>query len=368
MSPTKTSADGCYRFDRVFRGLGRLQVSSGARTLREYHRRDALLTKLYEQGRLDLLRGLKRRDLSITELLDADRRDVLATARADHLALRRPLWQAAEASLAAQSSNVDRYRDSLAALRRSGILLDTATVGQLADVDWRALEAAWGHSAADWNHLRRMISRVLTLLLEGAHHPFRHQVLRDFPLRRETGREPDLTPAAFHVALAALEPPFRPFVWVLAATGMRPGELWQGQPDDLMPLTMAYRIHRRVKNRTSVRSIELDANVYAVLASCLPATVKQDRVLRAWGRACATVGIAHLTLHDLRHCFAQWAMDAGVSEADLQRQLGHLTPAMTRRYQMRKQRRRVTEVVAGVLGAPQFVPQPVVRKDTKRGA
>src|SRR4051794_22682743 len=98
MSPVRTSKTGCFRFDRLFRGVGRIQCSSGTTKLTDFRRRDALLTKLYEQGRLDLLTALKQGRITAAELLDADRRERLHEAAAG-LVADRALWSTAEATV-----------------------------------------------------------------------------------------------------------------------------------------------------------------------------------------------------------------------------------------------------------------------------
>jgi hypothetical protein len=52
MSPSKTSPDGCFRFDRVFRDVGRITCSSGTRRRADFRHRDALLCRLYDSGGL----------------------------------------------------------------------------------------------------------------------------------------------------------------------------------------------------------------------------------------------------------------------------------------------------------------------------
>lgn len=368
MSPTRTSKAGSFRFDRIFRGVGRVQLASGAKTLREFNRRDALLTKLYEQGRLDLLRGFQAGTITMAELVDADRREQLATTRADHLTLRRPLWVTVNSLMAKESRTFLRYRQSLNALKARWPLHPDPVVRHLADVDWEALCASWGKSAADWNHVRRAVSRFLGLAL-GKLHPVRVETMARFPSLEEVAREPDMTPKAFRRVLTHLDPIFQPYVWGLVGSGLRAGEFWQLQPTDLMPLTQGIRVRRKVKSRTSYRVLELDPWIYAQVAHCVPAAIKHDRVLRRWEDACKAAGYTPITLHDLRHCYAQWSLEnPKVRERDVQKALGHKTEAMTRKYASRKQRREVSMAVARVLGVPQSVPQAKVRKQVKRHA
>ena len=69
----RTSINGSYRLDRVFPGVGRIAVASGATTREEFKKRNALLTRLYDQGRLDLLRAIAAHTYTVTEVYAADR-------------------------------------------------------------------------------------------------------------------------------------------------------------------------------------------------------------------------------------------------------------------------------------------------------
>lgn len=55
-------------------------------------------------------------------------------------------------------------------------------------------------------------------------------------------------------------------------------------------------------------------------------------------KACAQLDVFDITLHDLRHCHGQWAIDAGAPERAVQRTLGQDDPAMTRRYVQTKEK------------------------------
>ena len=71
------------RVDRVFPGVGRINLVSGATTKAEHTKRDALLVKLYDTGRLELLRAIKRRQLTINEVFSADRSERLGFVAKD---------------------------------------------------------------------------------------------------------------------------------------------------------------------------------------------------------------------------------------------------------------------------------------------
>jgi hypothetical protein len=73
----------------------------------------------------------------------------------------------------------------LKALRRSGVLKEDAKVRELSRVNWADLRQAWSNGPADWNHLRRAVSRFLTMILKDKYHPFRRTVMDSFPKASE---------------------------------------------------------------------------------------------------------------------------------------------------------------------------------------
>ena len=73
--PHRTSKGGTYRLDRRFLGVGRIAVASGATTKAGLKARQSLLTRLFDKGRLDILRAIKAGEVSITEVLAADRHE-----------------------------------------------------------------------------------------------------------------------------------------------------------------------------------------------------------------------------------------------------------------------------------------------------
>lgn len=53
---------------------------------------------------------------------------------------------------------------------------------------------------------------------------------------------------------------------------------------------------------------------------------------RVWARALADAGLGHARPHDLRHTYASWAIQGGVSLEEVARLLGHASPSTTKRY------------------------------------
>src|SRR5436309_8523428 len=185
--PHRTSKHGTFKLDRLFQGVGRINLASGATTAAEFRKRDALLTRLYDQGRLDLLKAIRAGTLAVTEAYAAARTEQLDALTGDRALLGENLWKAVETwtpRSAAAPATRKRYATSFAALERIGVLKSSATVGDLAGVDWRALEATWAGGSSDWNHLRRAVSHFLTLHLGDVHHPMRRAVVKSIPKRK----------------------------------------------------------------------------------------------------------------------------------------------------------------------------------------
>jgi integrase len=359
VSPTKTSKDGSYRFDRYFRGVGRIQVSSGTSNRREFRNRDALLTRLYRKPRLDLLKALKEKRISMTELVEADRLDQLGQTTAD-LVLRRPLWSAVEAlvpKMAKGRQTVRRYKVSLQALAHAGVLSKRAVIQDLERVDWIALELKWGKSSADWNHIGRAVSRFLTVALGDVYHPFRRAIIKQIPRRRERHRVPDVEPKDFRVIVAHAVAPLRPAYWTIAATGARLGELKALERGDLLPRSYAVRLEAsKTETEEGDRIVPVSKRLWPWVMRAIPVRVSDWTLRQSWYRACEAAGYPKVRLHDLRHFTGQQLADAGRSEAAIGRFLGQTTPAITRKYTDRLLRREDAEALADRL-LPQSVPQ-----------
>lgn len=364
MSPTKTGTgpNASYRLDRVVPGVGRIRTAIGSARRRDLTSANALVTKLAERGMLDILRQLKEGDITVPELRDADREGTLANVGGGILA-RRPLLAAARTAIDAMPCRAvtrDYYRRGIEALERHAKLTGvtaTTPVKALETLKWPQIAAAWPAGPSDWMRVRRSISAVLSALFS-KYDPFRLGVMRLLPRKTEHQRVPTLTPATFREAVAQVPEPIQPILWAIVGMGLRGRELWRLTLADLRP-----EVHGVVlasgKNDAAGGLVELDPVIYGYLADAIPAArhFRPERVLDAWHAACEAVGAPHTTLHDLRHCFGQWTLDAGLSDADVQVALRHKTAHMTRLYRKRAQQRTSSGVMAGVLGVPQSTPQ-----------
>jgi len=92
----RTSPKGTYRLDRLFPGVGRIAVASGASTVAAFQARNDLLTRLNRDGRHDLLRAIQTHTYTVTEVYAADREHRLDDLTGERAILNRPLWTTVE--------------------------------------------------------------------------------------------------------------------------------------------------------------------------------------------------------------------------------------------------------------------------------
>ena len=345
----RVSVGGSYRIDRRFPGVGRIALASGAFTKGGLKKRDALMTRLYDKGRLDILRAIQGREITITEALDADRRDDLDSLVGVNRALAGNLWETVDEWILISAKGKHtrrRYEVSFRKLQRTGVLPTKATVDDLSSVDWRLLESEWEGSAADYNHVWRAISKFLSDVLQDVHHPFRRQVMKAIPKRPEPPRVPDISPELFWKIVGATPEFVRSSYIVLAVTGLRVGEYLALTQFDLQPHTYGIRV-KGTKTAASSATVRVDPTMWGHVEAAVPSPLKYGWLRKYWKRALAEVGADQdLRLHDLRHCCAQWAAEEGVAEAKIQAQLRHTNPAMTRRYIAQRDRGEVASAVA----------------------
>lgn len=363
MGPARTGQGiGAFQFDRVFAGVGRIKKSSGTDNIREFRRRDALLTKLYETSALDVLRAFKAGKVTIEEIVAADRaKDPVLSM--DRVALHAPLWSAVEkvTPLVGNSPETqNRFFRSWKALQEHGPLLPSARVGDLVGVDWPALERAWGKSAADWNHVRRAVSRFLTLYLGDKYHPVRRAVVQKIPRRAEVARVPDQSAESFLALVQEASAPVRICLMAIALTGMRVGEYLKADERSLLPS----RFGVRVNGKSGEGVLYVPAEVWPLIVQAIPCplgppiqkgqpvdrSLRYGRLRRGFRAAQKASGVEGLRLHDLRHLFGQIASDANVPTADTQAALRHKDPGQTRVYEMQAGARRAAAAVAESLG------------------
>lgn len=294
----------------------------------------------------------------VTDQMLAPRDGYFHTSASEYLAIKRlPLWSTAFDVVIPSMTKVDpktreRYAVSINALKRLDYLDGNAVVFDLVSLPWDEIKDYWldpdgrGCSAADWNHLKRAIGRFLTVLCKTVTHPIRSEVVQYLHLETEgEGRMPDCTPALFKEIADELPERYQPLAWLLVGTGLRISEALRLAPEDLRPATHGLAVNE-AKTESGVATKRCPAVLWHHAKAVAASDLRYRSFFEHWWRAVDKVATRHpdelcdengvpnldLRIHDLRHLYGQWAINAGASEESVQAQLGHRSPYMTRRY------------------------------------
>ena len=136
----------------------------------------------------------------------------------------------------------------------------------------------------------------------------------------------------------------KPIILIAVNTGMRQDNIlsltWQivdlnrgvitlehTKNGERLGLPMNETVKRLLSELNKVRHINCDY-VFHKAGNRLSATTVQH----SFQRTCKKAGIQDFRFHDLRHTFASWLVQKGVSLYEVQKLLGHKTLAMTMRY------------------------------------
>ena len=249
----------------------------------------------------------------------------------------------------------------------------TATVRDLLvdrdgrDRDWNALHARWGASNTDWMHLRRALSRMLSLYLGDKYHPAARKLRTVFEPKKVRARRPSLTLAQFQAIRAKLPAHADAAIMCLLFTGMR----------DITEYLACEEQHKNraryeltvpgTKTEGSDRILQIDPRLWGWIEAGIPARIGYKWLRIYWTRACLAMKdpriakmipdpkrpgelkYSGLHLHDLRHFHGQWAIDRGVDESKVQASYGHENPGQTREYLMRTATLEVSSALADAL-------------------
>jgi integrase len=362
MTPATTGkGKGNFQIDRRYPNVGRIRMSLGTKSLRKFRQREALIDKLYQQDRFEMLRALKRGDVTIQELVELDLQDRLGNSSAGSVVLKQNLWTAAEnarASMLPKSTTsadyrkrqktVRRYAVAFRALERKGgeWLGPDANVGDLADVKWSELWERWDAGPTDWMHTKEAVSRTLTVLFGDKYHPFARQIRSAIPSKKATKRRPNLKYAQFKKIVALAPIHAAPSYWTIALTGMRVGEYLACRREHLDASTHTLNVPG---GKSEAAPQQIDARIWKTVAAGIPSRLQYKWLNIYWNRAREKAGFPGVTLHDLRHSAGQWAIDEHVPESAVQSFYRHETPGQTRDYVIRSATLEVSSAIADVV-------------------
>jgi integrase len=365
----------CFRFDLSFPKLGidRVNNSAETRSYDEYQHRKAILKKLAHDGQDEVLRAFQSGQLGMALLVKADREgDLEGPKLLAVLRMRQPLFPTTgrEAMLErmARGRTGERYGQSLDALKRKGArwLKPDATIADLQRVDWVQLHNDWNAGPSDWNHLRRAVSRLLSVTLGHKWHPTRLEIIAKIPLGAEEERTSDLTVEQFIDVMNAVPDHARPAYMALVLTGFRYAEYAACKKEHLRPATTTV-LPPHAKTKKGRKPVQIAETMWPWIEAGIPAPLGYSWLRKYLVRACLKLGLATKVpnlvkdptgtkkyyqgprIHDLRHLHGQLIVDSGLPEWMAQRSLRHATPAMTRRYVERSATGKAADAIAASL-------------------
>lgn len=113
-----------------------------------------------------------------------------------------------------------------------------------------------------------------------------------------------------------------------AFTGVRHSELFRIRAEHIVNGVL--RLDARTKNGKP-RAIPLHPRALTI-GLRLPLAISSRMLRREWDLARTKLNMLHVHWHDLRHTFASWLVQAGVSILEVSKLLGHSTIEVTMRY------------------------------------
>lgn len=119
------------------------------------------------------------------------------------------------------------------------------------------------------------------------------------------------------------------FVRLLALTGLRRGELLGLTPASIRQDSIL--LDARTKTGKA-RRVPLGPEALKIIQARLPWRLTVWDIRREFGAARKATGLTHVHLHDLRHTFASFLVQAGQNMKVVKELLGHTTMATTDRY------------------------------------
>ena len=311
---------GSLIVDRKFTGVGRIKRASGTSDPVVFRKINRDLTRLYEDGRLDILRSLRDKRLGFLEVRDAIQRralDKLPTGRG--AASLDEAWLAWTDSLVVPRDCSKKHKESLETSRR--YLAAHAPKALVADLPRAVAELR--------DDLGKKYPRSFNMLKSAAQAFLRETVGRAHPLwiavaaveprkYRKTVKRRGLELDEMREHFPAPESdPVDAIAWTMATTGMHAEELWgewSTKPD---------RIHvEGTKRRGRVRDIPLVRR---------PSVPRIHR--RTFENGVRERGKRSIQVYDLRRTYSHWMEEAGIPRTRRRLYMGHGVKDVTDLYE-----------------------------------
>ena len=335
-----------YYIKRTVPGLGKLTRSLRTNRKSEALRRETLLLKLAERGRLDLVRGVLDGRVRFAELTDAVETDGLGDLTNRLNSVNVTVAEAVTATIEnkrpdVRASTLNRYETGLEHFK--AFVGERANVAETLTTErvqaFKAQRVAAKAARETINNDLIGISILTTYAMSQGWIDKRPNVKRF----KRKDRICWLEANEVNVYMAALRRPFRPLIELLVFTGMRLGEAESLRVCDLRFGSKETRaLIEDAKTETGVRpvfvptwtanSVRDHIEEHGLAGRDRLFAIPRRTVQKEHGRACTIAGIHEYTLHDHRHTFAVAAARACMPLNLVQQQLGHARIDMTMRY------------------------------------
>jgi integrase len=250
------------------------------------------------------------------------------------LLLRRPLWATVDTWLDGKTDLTHKtYKSSWAKLKAhmsDAGLTNASTLASLRTAKWDAIRGQFP-SGANWNHLRRAVSRFLTVTLGDVYHPARRTILKRIERAAEHSRRVSLTSLEFWSLVEAATPAIQPGIVTLAVTGMRLAEYERARLEHLNAATRSVAVQGS-KTKESTATVRVGASLWPWIEAGVPMVGKRTAFRNAFKDAAKAIKRPDLHLHDLRHCTAIFALQEGAPLNAVREHMRHAGAEMTLDY------------------------------------
>lgn len=341
MSPDRTGPRGMYRVDRRVPGIGRVRITTGTKSKTVHARREALLLSLVQRGALDTVRALLAGTVTWPEVEYAGRtgRDLLIDVRA-----RQPVQRTVDAL--PHDATHTRYRVAWGTLTRLGIVDAHTTLADLAVIDWDAVVETWPLAPATWMGVRRMLSRLATLISDDKYSPARRALMRALPTLAEPPRVVTATADDVRALVARLDPRAAVIVRLIVTLGLRRGEAFALRPEHWDAERRRLTIPG-TKTADSRATITIAEDAVPIVHAALPLPLSLTQFRRYYEPAARVHG---MTVHSLRNLHAMLATEGGAHDGAVRLSMRHGARSLTDRYRLGLATTQVQEAVLRVLG------------------
>jgi integrase len=293
--PHKIGGRGTFVLDRQFRGVGRVRRASGTTNRRQYDALNAMLSELYQRGRLDVLSSLAAGKLTPMEVWALRQQHGLDGIPKPEATL--GLDKLEEWARTFRCS--DKHKENIDSAVKA--LIEESTEGERIGNLPAILRRYRVYAKPRMFNVVRAATQAALRDLFGKRHEFYLGVCDVPPLPYRAGR---VQPADVG-EIQALPEALRSMAWGMALTSMGPGEYW-GHWVQEIDRVLVFGTKREHRERMVPKVLDLATP-----------TMTKDTFRRAFKKETGK------TPYSLRHLFSHLAEAAGVPQSRIDLYMGH---------------------------------------------